>query len=156
MFSLFSRRKNVTIETLRSFSEVWDFAEPRPGDILRADRGNYHHYGLYTESEDVIAFGEGVNFDFRDPTAVRITRESLENFLKGAYLEVRCLSRREKACLRPLEQRLQEAEAAVGQGGYDPFFNNCEHFVNRISFGVSYSREVETVAELAKQQNAET
>ena len=75
---------------------------------------------------------------------------TLDKFLAGGELEVRCYTDEELKKKRKPDEIIEYAKAHLGEKGYDIISNNCEHFSNRCAFGISESNQVEDVFKMLK------
>lgn len=100
---------------------------PLPGDVLKRRKGIFTHKGIYLGNGRVVHSlpGKGVHLT------------SCAEFAAGHTIRIRQLS--EARRLQVL-QRLNE-ELSAGRA-YDPFTNNCQHVVNRMRRGISFSEEM--------------
>lgn len=107
----------------------WIFGIPERGDHIRVARRGYYHHGIYIGGGEVVHYsapdGDGVELS---PEAVTVRRDSIRMFAAGGNVELRRFSRRERRGLRSPEETAEYAERAIGRGGYDILYNNCEHF----------------------------
>jgi hypothetical protein len=94
-----------------------------PGDILRADRGLYRHYGIYAGNSRVIHFVPKKSSFGND---ARVRETGIGRFAKGKPFYVCMVSG--GSGYSP-QETLRRAQSCIGSGGYDIFTKNCEHFV---------------------------
>ncbi len=106
----------------------WKAAEPQMGDVIRTKVTFYHHYGIYVSEHRVIQFGLPDNVN-RPAEEIQVLTSDIYAFLGGGELEVWEPERKERKKLWDPQQIVAHAEAQIGQGGYNVFSNNCEHFV---------------------------
>lgn len=113
---------------------LWKEAEPKPGCGVRTRVSFYYHYGIFISPEEVIQFGLP-----DDPTCpgldIRVLKTDVYTFLQGGTLEVGFPEKQERKTLRPAKQVIALARSRLGEGGYDLFQNNCEHFMKQCLFG---------------------
>ena len=124
---------------------MWMEKQPVYGDQIRVNRGFYSHHGIYASDESVFHFAPPGATEVLDPSAARIIETSLEEFLKGGVLEVRCYTEEEKKRKKSPKEIIACAKSHLGEGGYDIVSNNCEHFSNLCAFGTKESNQVEAV-----------
>lgn len=126
---------------IESLPEKWDYCAFEKGAQLRVKRSFYYHHGIFT-GDSVIHFGEGdEDKDINSPNTNKVTQCSLQEFLKGGVPEVRVYSRKEKKFLKKPEEIVKTAIEHLGEGGYDFYRNNCEHFSNLCAFGTAYCKQ---------------
>lgn len=126
---------------IESLPEKWDYCEFSKGAQLRVKRRLYYHHGIFT-GDGVIHFGEGnADIDSASPESNKVTRCTLQEFLQGGMPEVRVYSRKEKKHLLPADEIVNRAESRLGEGGYNLYSNNCEHFSNWCAFGVAFCNQ---------------
>lgn len=130
---------------------IWRETEPTRGDIVRTKVSFYHHYGIFVDPQRVIQFGLPTD-PMRSGADIRVIATDVYTFLNGGQLEVGVAEGEEKLALRSAEQCVREAEAHLGEGGYDLIHNNCEHFVNRCAFGKSESGFISQVRQKLRQK----
>lgn len=111
----------------------WEFKEAKFGDVIRTKVSFYYHYGIFVSDDRIIQFGLP-----DDPTKpandIKVLVSDIYTFLAGRELEVAVPKGNEKRKMRKPKIIVQNAEAAIGRGGYDLFHNNCEHFVYECAF----------------------
>lgn len=127
---------------------MWECKKPQFGDQIKVNRGFYSHHGIYASDDCVIHFAPPGKTDVLDPSAARIIRTNLEDFLKGGKLEVRVYSQEELSRKRKPIDIINYAFMHLGEGGYDIVSNNCEHFSNLCAFGSKKSGQIESVLNL--------
>lgn len=100
---------------------------PLPGDVLKRRKGFFTHKGIYLGNGRVVHSlpGRGVHLT------------SCAEFAAGHTIRIRHLSEAQRK--RVLERL--NAELACGRD-YDVLTNNCQHVVNRLRRGVSFSEEL--------------
>ncbi|MDE5715132.1 MAG: lecithin retinol acyltransferase family protein [Anaeroplasmataceae bacterium] len=119
--------------------------KPSYGDQIRVNRGFYSHHGIYADDSCVIHFAPPTRTDALDPSAARIIKTSLEDFLMGGCLEVRSYTEEEIKEKKSPKDIVNYALSRLGEGGYDLVSNNCEHFSNECVFGKKTSNQVKDV-----------
>ena len=122
--------------------EKWKLIEPVKGDHIRVKSNQLYHHGIYIGNDEVVQFGGPFDM-FVKPKDIVVEKVHIEDFLKGGFLEVRILDRKEKKQRRSTNEIIETALSKLGEGGYDILYNNCEHFVNYCIFGVKKSTQVE-------------
>lgn len=112
----------------------WKISILKPGDHVRVKRDHYNHHGIYVGNGEVIHF-TGMNDDgLTKPTEVLVRKTSIQFFLKDGVGEKAIYSRKERRTLRKPEEIVRLANERIGEGNYNIVSNNCEHFVNSVSF----------------------
>lgn len=124
---------------------MWKRIDPTFGNQIRVNRGFYYHHGIYASDDCVIHFAPPGNAKSLDPKAAKIITTTLEEFLCGGVLEVRCYNDDEKMIIRKPSEIVNFALMHLGEGGYDIVNNNCEHFSNLCAFGEKKSSQVDNV-----------
>lgn len=112
------------------------------GDIVRVAIGSIHHYGIFVSENEVIAFGRPPIY-YREHADEKIVVCSTDvlSFLYGGFLERGVPSRKEKKEMFSPEKIVERARSRLGESGYNPVHNNCEHFVYECAFGKKYSEQ---------------
>lgn len=100
---------------------------PMPGDVLKRRKGFFTHKGIY--------LGYGRVLHSLPGRGVHVT--SCAEFAAGHTIRIRRLSEAQR---RRVLERLN-AELA-GDRDYAVLTNNCQHVVNRLRRGVSFSEEL--------------
>jgi hypothetical protein len=108
------------------------------GDHIRVNRGLYWHHGIDL-GDDTVIHAAGEPGRRKIGAIVRCT--SMGEFLRGGRAV-----RVEAFGSLPVEEVVQRARRALGQGGYSLLFNNCEHFAYWCQTGQLGSRQVERAA----------
>lgn len=109
-----------------------------PGCVIRENRHNYDHYGIYAGERCVIHFTNG-----------RIEFTPIDAFTEGSgKIDVMAFEATATEGI-PLQSSLARAKSKLGTTGYSLLTNNCEHFaiwcrtgkaISTQAFG-SYSKE---------------
>ncbi len=128
-------------------AEKYRQCEPYPGCQLRVKRPLFFHHGIYIGNNRVVQFGSGRAEDRVAPADVRVEEVDFDEFCGGAHAEVRVLTASEKRKAASAEEVIARARGRIGEGGYDFFYNNCEHFCNLCIFGVAVSEQAEQLRE---------
>ena len=110
-----------------------------PGDIIKAFRGVYFHFGVYVGNGKVVHFcSTGANE--LDPLSADIQETTYARFSKGDTVTVDNM----EMATYGREQIVQRARSMIGTklGTYNLLSNNCEHFANWCRCGklVSHQR----------------
>ncbi len=124
---------------------MWVEKTPSYGDQIRVNRGFYSHHGIYASKDSVFHFAPPGATETLDPSKARIIETSLEEFLKGGILQVRCYTEEELKRKRSPKEIVACAKSHLGEGNYDIVSNNCEHFSNLCAFGTKESNQVQAV-----------
>lgn len=127
---------------------MWEKIEPKYGDQIRVNRGFYSHHGIYASKKCVIHFAPPGKTDTIDPSAARIIKTSLEDFLNGGVVEVRTYTEEELQIKKQPKEIVKCALSHLGEAGYNIVTNNCEHFSNLCAFGTKQSNQVDAVFSL--------
>ena len=106
------------------------------GDHIYVPRGLYTHHGIDAGDGTAIHFAGEPGRRMHDALVVR---SPLELFLRGGTLHVR---RHPPASVAAPAIVLARAESHLGEGGYDLFRNNCEHFATWCVTGRPASTQV--------------
>lgn len=120
----------------------------RPGDIVKAFRGLYFHYGVYVGDGRVVHFSSTGDNEL-DAASADIVETSLEQFAKDDPVSVD-MSGKTMYCR---EEVVRRARAAIGTklGTYNLLSNNCEHFANWCRCGQLISRQRNLVDAIANE-----
>lgn len=111
----------------------WTEKSPKTGDIIRRKVSFYYHYGIFVSESRVIQFGLPDNVN-RPANEVKVIETDIYEFLGNGNLETAVFSRFERKNMRSAEETVKIAESRLGEGGYNVFNNNCEHFVYACAF----------------------
>lgn len=128
---------------------MWEMKQPNYGDQIRVNRGFYYHHGIYEDDNHVYQFASPKGSEVSPDTALIICT-TLEEFLKGGIVEVRCYLDNELKNKRSPEEIIDYAKSKLGTGlgTYNLITNNCEHFSNMCAFGKAQSNQVEDVIKM--------
>ena len=138
---------------------AWELTDIYPGAHVRVKVGSYYHHGIFIGNGEVVQFGLPFNV-YGDPSEIRVLRSPLSDFCPSdaSFIEVYRFSGKEKKQKASDEEIVRRALAAVGEGGYNVFTNNCEHFANYCVFGKKSSDQIDeiyrNVSEMLKKRNA--
>ena len=125
-----------------------------PGDVIKAFRGMYFHFGVYVGDGRVVHFCSTGSNEL-DPQTADIQETSYERFSKGNKVTA---DKMEQATYEP-DEIVQRARSMIGTklGTYNLLSNNCEHFANWCRCGklVSHQRTlVDTVSDMVLKQES--
>lgn len=134
------------IKTIQK-STRWSRRYPIKGDHIRVSRTLYYHHGIYVSDNKVIHYNTDGDGDGLSGNA-KVLCTSLDDFLEGGDCEVRNYSLLEKESLFPRAVIVKRAESKLGKGGYNLFFNNCEHFANWCATGKRKSDQVDDIFDI--------
>lgn len=127
--------------------ESWKVSDPYPGAMLRIKMNDFYHYGIYVGNDEVVQFG--LPYSGSTPqNDIKVIKTSFSLFCDTPFFEVREYSLKEKIKKKKDDEIVKFALSAVGMGGYDIVYNNCEHFVNECVFG---EHKCQTVDEARKE-----
>ena len=103
-----------------------DCREPKPGDVIWADRISqglpYNHCGVYEGGGYVIHYAAPDGSEIRQENAV-VHRTTLAKFKDNCDLKVIDFPQGFSA-----SETLRRAQSRVGEKSYNFFTNNCDHF----------------------------
>ena len=128
----------------------WALNEPAVGDIVRVKIGNFYHYGIYVDEDEIIQFGLPPTDLRRDASKVEVCVSDVSEFLCGNFIEVGVPDKKEKKKMRPKKEIVCTARERIGEKGYHILYNNCEHFVWQCAFGEKVCSQVDEVREMWK------
>lgn len=95
------------------------------GDIIRVDHTFYAHYGVYVGGGTVIHYTDANGSDFKGI----VQETSLYSFLNGRDRYSVCeFSSVDYPHIYSPDETVRRARSKLGQGGYNFFTHNCEHF----------------------------
>ena len=123
--------------------EKWQLIYPNPGSHIRTKMGEIYHHGIYIGNDEVVQFGMPSEM-MQDHKKIKVLRSNMKDFLVG-FLEVRVYDKKELKEKRSDEEIVSIALSRVGEGGYNLFKNNCEHFAYECTFGVKKSDQVDSL-----------
>ena len=109
------------------------------GDVIKVNRALYAHYGVYVGDKRVIHYTDEGGGDFKG----MVQETSLESFLDGAdgYFVVE-LDPDEYEHIYSPEETVERARSRLGEGDYNFFTHNCEHFAVWCKTGEDRSSQV--------------
>ncbi|XP_058471682.1 phospholipase A and acyltransferase 3-like [Solea solea] len=123
-------------------SQSVSVTEPKPGDLIAVDRGNYTHWAVYIGEDEVVHFAR-INDSGPDKTSLNaeVKCQMLSDMLNGNSYRVNNLLD-DKYKPRDLEVIVKEARSRIGQKlTYDVVNYNSEHFVTEMRYGKPESRQ---------------
>jgi Lecithin retinol acyltransferase len=109
--------------------------EPRLGAHLTTSRRGYTHHGVYVGRGRVVHYSGLSGFWQCGP----VEEVSLARFANGRSVQIVDRSESQYAP----EEIVRRARSRLGENDYRLLTNNCEHFCNWCSSGVSRSAQVE-------------
>ena len=123
----------------------WVPEQCNKGDVIRSKQGTIYHYGIYVSDEEVIQFGPAplLHRSQRSDDDMVVLATDISDFACGKTVEKAVLSFREKLRSFSPAKTVERARARIGEGGYNPIHNNCEHFAYECLTGVKYSAQEE-------------
>ena len=115
------------------------------GDVIRSKQGTIYHYGIYVSDEEVIQFGPSplLQRSAKTDDDMVVLATDIADFACGKTVEKAVLSFRERLKAFSPAKTVERARARLGEGGYNPIHNNCEHFAYECLTGVKYSAQEE-------------
>ena len=124
----------------------WELIDLYPGAHIRVKTGSFYHHGIFIGNGEVVQFGLPLDV-YRDPSEIRILRSPIQDFCPSetSFIEVYRFSKKELKQKQSDEEIVRTALAHVGEGGYNIFTNNCEHFANFCVFGKKVSAQIDDV-----------
>ena len=130
----------------------WVKKTPKRGDHIRvlSKRIVYYHHGVFISRNEVIHFTTDENAGILDWSKAKVVSTNLEKFLDGGEVEVREYSGKDLEKLYPVEEIVEYARDCVGDMGYNPIFENCEHFANECTIGEHRSKQAERAINVVK------
>jgi hypothetical protein len=132
-----------------NFIEAVDDVELAEGTMpplathLVTSRFGYTHHGIYVGRAQVIHYS-GLSRGWR---AGPVEEVSLAEFARGRRVRVRT----DAGVRFDPEAIVARARSRLGEKGYRPLSNNCEHFCAWCMFGVSRSRQIEELCSRLRQ-----
>ncbi len=115
---------------------------PEPGDWLTVKLGSITHHGIYVSENEVIHFCSEKGFSILSHD-MTIQKTDLLTFSQSNPIMIKTIPH--EANCNPVTQRIEKAYNALGNGDYDFFFNNCEHFVHNCFFNERRSTYIESL-----------
>lgn len=121
--------------------------EPKPGDLIEFFRPALEHWAVYVGNDYVVHLtGFKRNGSGSIPSLSLLSnkgvvkKEKLQDVAKGDMYQV---NNHDKYTPRSQSKIVEEAEKLVGQEvPYGLFTNNCEHFANKLRYGIAYSAQI--------------
>lgn len=124
---------------------TWKLVDLYPGAHIRAKVGSFYHHGIYIGNDEVVQFGLPHEM-YENNDDIKVSRSPLSEFCdRDAFIEVYVYSRKEQKQKFIDEDIVKNALSHVGEGGYNIFKNNCEHFANFCVFGIKKSEQIDNV-----------
>ena len=122
----------------------WELTDLYPGAHIRVKTGSFYHHGIYIGNGEVVQFGLPLDI-YGDPSEIKIMRSSLKDFCpsESSFIEVYRFSPKEAKKKQSDEAIVKAALSHVGEGGYNVFTNNCEHFANFCVYGEKVSSQID-------------
>lgn len=120
----------------------WVFEKLESGDHIRVKRPCYYHHGVYVGDGMVIHFTGEENDSISEPEKVIVRKTTIEFFANGTIVEKAKPNFLEKRHLKNRKLVVEEAEKAIGEGGYDFLHNNCEDFANRVCYDKKLTSQI--------------
>ena len=120
----------------------WVFEKLESGDHIRVKRPYYYHHGVYVGDGMVIHFTGEENDSISEPEKVIVRKTTIEFFANGTIVEKAKPNFLEKRHLKNRKLVVEEAEKAIGEGGYDFLHNNCEDFANRVCYDKKLTSQI--------------
>jgi len=111
--------------------------KPQPGDLIWADRGLYHHCGIYEGGGYVIHFAAKEGSEVNAENAV-VHRTSFDHFKDGCPVKVINI----EGAKSP-EETLRRARTCYGMKDYNFTTFNCDHFATWCKTGEYRSIQVD-------------
>ena len=109
------------------------------GDIIKVNHTFYAHYGVYVDGGRVIHYTDTSGGDFKGV----VQETSLSSFLNGESSYSVCeFDRRDYPHIYSAEETVRRARSKIGEGGYNFFTHNCEHFAVWCKTGKHESSQV--------------
>ena len=109
--------------------------EPPLGAHLTTSRRGYTHHGVYVGDGRVVHYS-GLSGAWQCGPVEEV---SLDRFSAGRAMRIVA----HPMSLYAPEEIVRRARSRLGENDYRLLTNNCEHFCNWCSIGVSHSRQVE-------------
>ncbi len=131
---------------------TWMFSEPTFGDLIRVKYGEFWHYGIYADDNEIIQFGYNPAGGLIPPEEVKVLSTNIDEFLLGGFLEVAQFDKKELKKKRNPTDTVNIARSRIGEAGYHILQNNCEHFANECVFGEHKSKQVDSVRNFLKKK----
>uniref|UniRef100_A0A8D2H9J5 LRAT domain-containing protein n=1 Tax=Urocitellus parryii TaxID=9999 RepID=A0A8D2H9J5_UROPR len=121
---------------------VSDRTRPKRGDLIEIFRGTFEHWAIYVGKGYVVHL-TSPSKDFHLNKSIAIVKKELLSVVAGGN-KYRVNNKNDnKYEPQPPDKIVQQAEEMVGKYiRYSLTENNCEHFVNKLRYGVSRSDQV--------------
>ncbi len=109
------------------------------GDVIRVSHTFYYHYGVYVGNGRVIHYTDANGGDFKG----KVQETSLVTFLNGENSYSVCeFDPDDYEQIYSPEETVRRARGELGEGGYNFFTHNCEHFAVWCKTGEERSSQV--------------
>lgn len=111
------------------------------GDWIVVKLGSYYHHGLYISDDEVIHYcsTEGFSILRKDMT---VQKTDLQVFSLGKKVLTKII---DDTPVNPVNIRVEKALSHIGDGNYDFFYNNCEHFIYECFYNERKSRYIDSL-----------
>ncbi|KAG3284822.1 HRAS-like suppressor 2 [Ictidomys tridecemlineatus] len=128
----------------------WDRTSPKPGDLIEFFRGAFEHWAVYVGKGYVVhlaspseASGPSMNILGSVLGNRAIVKKELLSVVAGGDTYRVNNKNDDKYEPLPPNEIVQQAEKMVGKCmPYSLTNSNCEHFANKLHYGVSFSNQV--------------
>ncbi|NXQ39068.1 HRSL1 enzyme, partial [Catharus fuscescens] len=125
-----------------------DNCKPQPGDLIEIDRPLYQHWALYIGDGYVVhVTDQGAPFISGSIASVttkkaKVKKELLTKVVGNDKWRVNNKYDRSRTPF-PVKEIIRRAERQIGREvEYDVLWNNCEHFVTKLRYGVELCQQV--------------
>ncbi|XP_077615734.1 phospholipase A and acyltransferase 4 isoform X1 [Crocuta crocuta] len=126
------------------------YGKPKPGDLIEIPHGIYSHWAIYVGDGYVVHLTDPDNLSRASSSAIlpirgskAVVRQDRLRDLVGrcSYRINNYLDHKYKPL--PVEKIIRSAKEKIGETmEYNPVDKNCEHFVTKLRYGVSCSKQV--------------
>ena len=124
---------------------TWSYGILESGDHIRVKRTGYYHHGVYIGDNEVIHYTALDEDGITHPEKVKVTRTTLEVFLRGGIVEKAIYSSSEQKNRFNPNEIIRRANSKVGEGGYNFINNNCEDFANFCCYKVKTTTQIDNL-----------
>ena len=125
----------------------WKYGVLEKGDHIRVSCQHYYHHGVYLGNNEVIHYTAENNDGIADPNSVKVRKTSLDFFANGNPVEKATYSFLEKRNRNSVDKIIENANAHLGEGGYNFANHNCEDFVNLCCYKKTPKTQVDSFRE---------
>ena len=116
----------------------------KKGDHIRVKRSFYFHHGLYIGNNEVIHYTGEVSDSIDNPSEVKVRITSIDFFKKEGIVEAYNPTLKERLLYtKRRNKRIKEAKMLLGENNYNFLHNNCEDFVNRVSYKKKLTSQID-------------